>query len=302
MASLKEVKGRINSVKSTLKITSAMKMVASAKLHKAQAAIENMLPYQEKMNHILTNFLSVMDNSFYSPYMEERQVKRVAIVVFSSNSSLCGAFNANVIKKFVQVADSYKELGIDNIWVYPVGRKIEDAIKKIGYTPKGSYLEMADKPTYEEAYQLAGELMNLFLAGEVDKVEVIYHHFKSSGSQLLLNKQFLPLDIAKLQEEISNSQELVESDTSPNHYKTDYIVEPSEAEFVESLLPEVLKLKIFTALLDSSASEHAARMMAMQIATDNANELIQDLTKQYNRSRQQAITNELQDIVGGSMT
>ena len=289
MASLKEVKTRINSVQSTRKITSAMKMVASAKLHKAQGAIENMLPYQRKLNKILTNFLST-DLPVESPFCVERPVKRVAIVAFSSNSSLCGAFNANVLKMFLQTVGEYRELGQDNILIYPVGKKIEEAVKKLGFFPQGSYQKLADKPSYDEAAALAKLLMELFLEKNIDRVELIYHHFKSMGVQELLRERYLPIDLSAVQ-----------NDEERGGVVNDYIIEPSAAQLIADLIPQVLSQKIFTAALDSNASEHAARTLAMQIATDNANELIQELTKQYNKTRQQAITNELLDIVGGSM-
>ena len=289
MASLKEVKTRINSVQSTRKITSAMKMVASAKLHKAQEAIENMLPYQRKLNKILTNFLSA-DLPVESPYTVERPVKRVAIVAFSSNGSLCGAFNANVLKLLLQTVGEYRELGQDNILIYPIGRKIEEAVKKLGFFPQGSYQQFADKPNYSEAAALAHTLMGLFVNKEVDRVELIYHHFKSIGVQELLRERYLPIDLS----DIGNQD-------AENRVVNDYIVEPSAEQLISDLIPQVLSQKIFTAALDSNASEHAARVLAMQVATDNANELIQELTKQYNKTRQQAITNELLDIVGGSM-
>ena len=294
MASLKEVKTRINSVQSTRKITSAMKMVASAKLHKAQGAIENMLPYQRKLNKILTNFLSA-DLPVESPFCVERPVKRVAIVAFSSNSSLCGAFNANVLKMFLQTVGEYRELGQDNILIYPVGKKIEEAVKKLGFFPQGSYQKLADKPSYDEAAALAKLLMELFLEKNIDRVELIYHHFKSMGVQELLRERYLPIDLSAVQ-----------NDEERGGVVNDYIIEPSAAQsraavISSDLIPQVLSQKIFTAALDSNASEHAARTLAMQIATDNANELIQELTKQYNKTRQQAITNELLDIVGGSM-
>lgn len=300
MASLKEVKNRISSVKSTRKITSAMKMVASAKLHRAQNAIENMLPYQKKMNRILTDFLRSADITLDTSYTVQREVKRVGILVFSSNSSLCGAFNANVIRRFIEVTDRYKNLSKENILVYPVGRKIEEAVTKLGYTAQGSFQELADKPSYDEAAKLANTLMELFVSGEIDTVEIIFHHFKSVGAQELLDGIYLPIDLTVIEEEAqAGTQE--ESDTAKSRKRIDYIVEPSVEEFLASLLPTVLKLKVFTSLLDSNASEHAARMMAMQVATDNANELIQDLTKQYNKTRQQTITNDLLDIIGGSM-
>ncbi len=294
MASLKEVKNRISSVKSTRQITSAMKMVASAKLHKAQGRIENMLPYQRKLNEILTNFLST-DATIESPYTDERPVGRVAIVAFSSNSSLCGAFNSNVAKMLERTLEEYQSLGRENIQIYPVGKKVEEAVKKLGFVPQGSYQEMADKPSYMQAYELAGTLMKEFLEGRVDKVELIYHHFKSTGSQILTRDEYLPINLDKVAEEAT------ESTAGKSCFNNDYIVEPSAARLITELLPKVLSQKIYTVLLDSNTSEHAARMLAMQAATDNANELIQDLTKQYNKSRQQAITNELLDIIGGSM-
>ena len=297
MASLKEVKTRINSVKSTRKITSAMKMVASAKLHKAQGAIENMLPYQKKLNKILTNFLSA-DLPIESPYVQEREVKRVAIVVFSSNTSLCGAFNANVIKMMMQTIGEFRTLGQDNILIFPVGKKVDEAAKRMGFKPQEVSPTLSDKPTYQEAAELAHRLMDLYVAGEVDRVEIIYHHFKSMGVQILLRETYLPINLTNVvsEEDRGNKEEVQE-----NEIANDYIIEPNAEELIASLIPTVLSQKIFTAAVDSNASEHAARTLAMQVATDNANELIQDLTKQYNKSRQQAITNELLDIVGGSM-
>ena len=293
MASLKEVKNRINSVKSTRQITSAMKMVASAKLHKAQGRIGNMLPYQRKLNEILTNFLGT-DVTIESPYTVGRPVGRVAIVVFSSNSSLCGAFNANVAKMLESISEEYKPLGKENILIYPVGRKMEEAAKKLGFVPQGSYQELAEKPSYVQAYGLAEHLKKGFLEGRIDKVELIYHHFKSIGSQILTRDQYLPINLDKIAEETTES-------TGKSGFNNDYVVEPSVPQLIADLLPKVLSQKIYTVLLDSNTSEHAARMLAMQAATDNANELIQDLTKQYNKSRQQAITNELLDIIGGSL-
>ena len=297
MASLKEVKTRINSVKSTRKITSAMKMVASAKLHKAQGAIENMLPYQKKLNKILTNFLSA-DLPIESPYVQEREVKRVAIVVFSSNTSLCGAFNANVIKMMMQTIGEFRTLGQDNILIFPVGKKVDEAAKRMGFKPQEVSSTLSDKPTYQEAAELAHRLMDLYVAGEVDRVEIIYHHFKSMGVQILLRETYLPINLTNV---VSEEDRENEEEVQENEIANDYIIEPNAEELIASLIPTVLSQKIFTAAVDCNASEHAARTLAMQVATDNANELIQDLTKQYNKSRQQAITNELLDIVGGSM-
>lgn len=297
MASLKEVKTRINSVKSTRKITSAMKMVASAKLHKAQGAIENMLPYQRKLNKILTNFLSA-DLPVESPYVKEREVKRVAIVAFSSNTSLCGAFNANVIKMLLQTVGEYRTLGQDNILIFSVGKKVDEAVKRMGFQPQETSPTLSDKPTYQEAAELAHHLMEMYVSGEVDRVEIIYHHFKSMGLQILLRETYLPIDLTHV---INEEEEPNKEEVEDHEIANDYIIEPNAEELIANLIPTVLSQKLFTAAVDSNTSEHAARTLAMQVATDNANELIQDLTKQYNKSRQQAITNELLDIVGGSM-
>jgi len=289
MASLKEVKQRIASVRSTQKITSAMKMVASAKLHKAQAAIGNMLPYQQRLHSILTNFLG--DNKdASSPFVKVRTVKRVAIVVFSSNTSLCGGFNANVIRRLMGLLDEYKFLDKENILIFPVGKKVEDAVRRAGFKIGGSYQSMANKPSYQEAADLATDLMTRFLKGDIDKVELLYNHFKNTASQALTRSIYLPIDLSRKQVRVS-------SENLP-----DYIIEPDSDSLLEELLPKVLRIELYTALLDSNASEHGARTIAMQTATDNADELLQDLTVMYNKSRQQAITNELLDIIGGSLS
>ena len=274
-----------------------MKMVASAKLHKAQGAIENMLPYERKLNKILTNFLSA-DLPVESPYIKAREVKRVAIVAFSSNTSLCGAFNANVIKMLLQTVGEFRTLGQDNILIFPVGKKVDEAVKRLGFEPQETSPTPSDKPSYQEASELAHRLMEMYVSGEIDRVELIYHHFKSMGVQILLRETYLPIDLTRV---VDEEEKQKEEEVQGGEIANDYIIEPSAEELIANLIPTVLSQKLFTAAVDSNASEHAARTLAMQVATDNANELIQDLTKQYNKSRQQAITNELLDIVGGSM-
>ena len=291
MASLKEVKGRINSINGTLKITSAMKMVASSKLHKAQEAIENMLPYERRLHHMLTNFLNA-GLSVESPFVVKRDVKKIAIVVFASNSSLCGGFNVNVIRHLSEMLEEYiQQLGKENILVYPIGRKVADAVKKLGITPMGDYQHMSGKPNYKEASDLAAELMDRFVSGEKQQVEMLYNHFKSTSTQVLTRETYLPINLAQASTEEKQEKGM----------QADYIIEPSAEKVMQELLPKVLRMKMYTVLLDSNAAEHAARTMAMQIATDNANDLIQELTLIYNKSRQQAITNELLDIIGGTM-
>jgi F-type H+-transporting ATPase subunit gamma len=284
MASLKEIKSRIQSVRSTQKITSAMKMVSSAKLRKAQNTIENFFPYEQRLTGLLNNFLSAEeDNS--SVFSEVRDVKRVAIVVFSSNSSLCGAYNSNVAKQLVNAVDKYQKLGREHILVFPVGKKIAKVCRKLGFESERNFEYMADKPSYAATLSLSDELIQLFLDKDIDRVELIYHHFVSKSSQKLTIETFLPIQLSK---PVKGAAAL------------DYIVEPDRKTILSELVPMVLRLKVYTALLDSNASEHAARTIAMQMATDNASDLLQELSLQYNKSRQQAITNELLDIVGGS--
>lgn len=291
MASLKEVKTRIASVNSTRKITSAMKMVASSKLHHAQQAIESMRPYEHQLSHIMSTFVANMEGSIESPYAGSREIKRVAIVVYTSNSSLCGAFNANVVKAFNHKLDDYKKAGIEVVKVYALGKKAADAVVKVGFNNPTDYSTLLDHPSYEKASDIATEIMDLYTTGQIDKAELIYHHFKSAGSQILTEETFLPIELDTTS---NNNQE-------GNKQAIDFIAEPSKEDVIAELIPKSLHLKLFTALLDSLASEHAARVIAMQAATDNADDLLRELTLTYNKTRQQAITSELLDIVGGSM-
>ena len=195
MPSLKEIKGRIASVNSTRKITSAMKMVASSKLHHAQVAIQNMLPYETMLEHILKSFLAA-EAEAHTIFDQERPIKRAALVVFTSNSSLCGGFNANTIRMMNQAVDEYaKEIGRENVEIYPIGRKVYEKAKKMGLNVQGEFSALADKPNVQDCINIAMELGAKFLEGEIDKVELIYHHFKSAGSQVLTRKTFLPIDI-----------------------------------------------------------------------------------------------------------
>ena len=320
MPSLKEIKGRIASVNSTRKITSAMKMVASSKLHHAQVAIQNMLPYETMLEHILKSFLAA-EAEAQTIFDQERPVKRVALVVFSSNSSLCGGFNSNVIKLMQRTVEAYEqELGKGSVEVYPIGRKVSEKARKLGYDIHGERAALIDHPHVHECIELAMELGTKFAKGEVDRVEILYHHFKSAGSQILTNKQFLPIDLEaelgrdherdltstiatkKAQDYLRKNRrkrEVKEGETAP--LNDNFIVEPDMNTVLSKLLPKMAHLMLYTALLDSVASEHAARMVAMQTATDNADELLRQLNLHYNKSRQQAITSELLDIVGGSV-
>lgn len=321
MPSLKEIKSRIASVNSTRKITSAMKMVASSKLHHAQTAIENMLPYENMLEHILKTFL-VSAPDVELPFDQERPVKKVALIVFSSNSSLCGGFNANIIKTMLHAIDEYRKQGLtnDDIIIYPIGRKVEEKVRKLGLRSAGSFVHLADKPNSAQCRDISVEAGTMFLEGKVDKVELIYHHFKSAGSQVLTRRTFLPIDLhddvgadndrdlssnlvtKKSQQYLKNrnKQEEEREQATVKPLNDNFLVEPDLKTVLTELVPKELHLMVYTALLDSNASEHAARMVAMQTATDNADELLRELNLQYNKSRQAAITSELLDIVGGS--
>ena len=312
MSSLKEIKSRIASVKNTLKITSAMKMVASAKLHKAQIAIGGKLPYEQKLHHILSGLLqddelqmAMHDRlGFGGPHGHSAVVlqdigldqiptkdiyPRIAIVAFSSNSSLCGAFNANAVKKYLETVNILEGqgYGVDDIDIYVIGRKMAEAVRKSGYSIRMDLSEVADKPSYEAATDLASELVDSFTSGEVAQVVLVYSHFASPASQPVVRENYLPLPLHDYDEGIEEP--------------IDYLLEPDPISLVKLLLPQVLLLKMYTVLLDANAAEHAARTLAMQIASDNAQDLIAELTLAYNKGRQQEITAEILDLVGGTM-
>lgn len=355
MPSLKEIKGRINSISSTLAITSAMKMVAAAKLQKAQMAIQNMLPYERRLYSMLVDLMGAMNISAaasedgsvrgsgsaergfdqsadrlslsnrqdlagmdgaYS-LMAQREVRKVAIVAFASNSSLCGAFNSNVIREATAVINEYRASGLGDadITVYSVGRKMAEAMKKLGFPSPADFTKMSDSPSYDAASALAQELFDGFVSGRFDKVELVYNHYKSTSSQPTTRQTYLPLSLADATADIQVGKitdsasepyadkvaEPVVRQNSPTTETPDLIVEPSKEELIATLLPKVVRLRVFTTLLDSTAAEHAARTVAMQLATDNGNDLLQELTLEYNKGRQQKITSEILDIVGGSL-
>ena len=333
MASLREIKGRIASVGSTLKITSAMKLVASAKLRKAQQAIGNMMPYENHLHRILLDLMSTglsltdrqpghdrvhphsaaaeyglspaAESAASSALLVTRPVGKVAIVAFSSNSSLCGAFNANAIRETLSVINEYRAAGLQDgdITVYSIGRKMQEAMKKAGFVSPADFTRMAEHPGYDAASTLAQELLDGFVDGRFDKVELVYNHFKSTSSQVVTRKTYLPLDLSEGPQTLNAGKrpEVFEEEMPSPKNPEDLIVEPSPEELIGILLPKVVRLRIFTTLLDSNAAEHAARTVAMQTATDNGNDLLQELTLEYNKSRQQKITSEILDIVGGSL-
>ena len=289
MASLKEIKGRIGSVEGTLKITSAMKMVASAKLHKAQGAIESMLPYDRQLHKIMVSLLSG-DAKVTTPLCQPHdKIKRVAIVAIASNSSLCGGYNSNVVRHATAVINEYgKDIPGEAIDCYVFGRKLDQSLGKLkGFNQIRDYVEKGDNPTFATAQALATRLMNDYIAGKIDRVELVYMHFKNTASQIATREVFLPVPLE------TGGEAAVST--------SGYIIEPTPSEVLNELIPDALCMKIFTVMLDAQAAEHAARTVAMQTATDNANDLLDELRIQYNKGRQAAITAELLDIVGGSM-
>ena len=304
MPSLKEIKGRIGSVKSTLKITSAMKLVASAKLRKAQQTIEGMRPYERKLqgmlDHLIASGAKMSGEYTRTPATGENAPRqRVALVAFASNSSLCGAFNANAFRLATEAVRSY---GDADVIVYSIGRKMADAMRKCGHPSPEDFQKLADKPSYAPAAELAEKLMADFREGRLDRVELVYNHFVSSGKQVPVRETLLPMGEVQMAGLAGHDKGAVDSASviPGSTGDLDYILEPSASELLEDLLPKSLKLKFYTALLDSNASEHAARTVAMQTATDNGEDLLQEITLQYNKSRQQKITSEILDLAGGS--
>jgi len=296
MPSLKEIKGRIGSVKSTLKITSAMKLVSSAKLRKAQQAIGNMLPYQSALQEMLSTLMAHRGPS--AQFTGERpEIQSVAIIAFASNSSLCGGFNANAVRKVLETVREYEARGV-RVTVFSVGRKMIESMRKIGKeNPEmpSDPVALSGSPEYSGAAALASSLIQDYLEGKFDRIELIYNHFVSTGTQSVTRETWIPLKVESEVDDYPAPES--ESDTEVSGY----IVEPSVPELIEELLPKTMRLKIYTVLLDSQAAEHAARTVAMQTATDNGEDLLDELTLEYNKGRQQKITSEILDIVGGTM-
>jgi F-type H+-transporting ATPase subunit gamma len=282
MANLKEIRNRISSVGSTMQITSAMKMVSAAKLKKAQDAIVAMRPYAETLSALLQNLSAALDGEANSPFTAQRTVKKVLAVVITSNRGLAGAFNTNVVKEAKRVVEQFPQAQVD---FFTLGKKGNDAFKKSGKVIFNDNT-IFDDLNFEANAALAAQLMDKFKAGEYDKIVLIYNKFKNAATQIVMNENFLPLE-----------PQAQEGEAAAN---TDFIFEPSQEEIVAELIPKSLKTQLFKALRDSVASEHGARMTAMHKATDNAKELKNNLTLEYNKARQAAITNEILEIVGGA--
>lgn len=281
MANLKEIRNRINSVSSTMQITSAMKMVSAAKLKKAQDAITAMRPYAEKLTELIQNISATLEENVTNVFAEQRPVNKVLLVVVTSNRGLCGAFNANVLKKTKERMKFYADKEVE---ILTIGKKAHDILSK-SEKIFANESQVYDELTFENVADIAQVLMDLYVNENVDRVEILYNQFKNAASQVVMTEQFLPL---------------APIDSGDENAVADYIFEPSKEEIINSLIPSSLKTQLFKALLDSNAAEHGARMTAMHKATDNAGELRDQLKLTYNKARQAAITNEILEIVGGA--
>jgi len=286
MASLKEIRARITSIASTQKITSAMKMVSAAKLKKTEGITTRFLPYKNKLSEALASYLASLEGEVSIPLAEHREVKKVALMAFSSSSGLCGVYNSSICKLFKQVYDEYAEsLGVENVTVFLVGKKINDYAKKFGIKVEKQYAPLAESMSYDLAMEISDKMVELFLSKKVDRVELVFNHYKNAGVQVPQREAVLPLKA-----EVSGE----------GHQSFDYIVEPDKETFVNELIPKVVRTNFYSIMLDTLTAEHGARMTAMHIASDNADQLSQELKIQYNKARQNVITNELIDIVGGA--
>ncbi|MVN20314.1 ATP synthase F1 subunit gamma [Mucilaginibacter arboris] len=288
MANLKEVRNRITSVSSTQQITKAMKMVSAAKLKRATNAIVQMRPYADKLNEILANLSATLEDAA-SPYMQVREPVRVLIVTVTSNRGLAGAFNANVIKAANNlVAEKYAgQLRANNVFVVAIGKKAQEYYERRKYKVIGNNNELFSELNFENASVITEAIMQGFRNGDYDRVELVYNHFRNAAVQYIVTEQLLPVAKPDKKEAVKTAQ-------------VDYILEPSQKEIVTELIPKNIKVQLYKAVLDSHASEHGARMTAMDKATENAGDLLKALKLSYNQARQAAITTELTEIVSGA--
>lgn len=290
MATMRELKGRIDSVHSSQKITGAMKMISSARLRKAESRLAHSQPYREKLWEIY-HHITGAGCEYDSPLTRAREVKRVAVVIFASDEGLCGAFNINVYKELREVVREYRQKGVREITVWPVGKKIQyDVHRMPGVAIEEVNPLFEGKKDFSQATKVVAEqLVNQFLTGKIDRADIIYTHYKSIGTQLVMNQRFLPVRQEE-QKEVTAEQE-----------RTWYIYEPDCAAILQTLYPLILHAQMYQALMESRTSEQAARILAMQMANDNANKLLGNLHLEYNKLRQQGITSELLDIAGGTV-
>jgi F-type H+-transporting ATPase subunit gamma len=290
MASLKEVRNRIVSVQSTQQITKAMKMVAAAKLRRAQDSIIRMRPYAQRLSNILTNLSELTGDTVSNPYTTKRDVNRVLIIAVTSDRGLAGAFNSNVMKGVNSlIAEKYAaQMAAGNVEFLAIGKKGHEALAKKGYKLNGDYNHVFANLSFDTVRVAAEFAMSGFENGTFDQVDIVYNEFKNVATQIIRREQFLPIE-EKPKDESAKATNI-----------PDYIFEPSKEEIIQTLIPKSLKIQVYKAVLESNASEHGARMTAMDKATDNAGELLKSLKLTYNRSRQAAITTEILEIVGGA--
>ncbi|MGO1520960.1 MAG: ATP synthase F1 subunit gamma [Sphingobacterium sp.] len=287
MANLKEVRNRISSVSSTQQITKAMKMVSAAKLKRATNAIVQLRPYATKLREILAEVSGAVEGN-NSPYTVDRVPEKVLIVVVTSNRGLAGAFNANAIKTTNNlIATKYADqFARGDVRIAAIGKRGQDFFSKRDFKVVGNYNDVFNQLDFENVSQIADSIMEQFREEEIDRVEVVYNQFRNAGVQILTSEQILPL--------------LPEKKNDEENVELDYIIEPSKERIIEELIPKSIKIQLYKALLDSHASEHGARMTAMDKATENAGDLLRDLKLSYNQARQAAITTELTEIVSGA--
>ena len=289
MANLKEVRNRIASVSSTQQITKAMKMVSAAKLKRATNAIVQLRPYANKLKELLSNLSASLEDGS-SPFLAQREPTRVLVVVVSSNRGLAGAFNTNVIKTANNlIAEKYSEqLRAGNVSIVAIGKKSQEFYERRKYSVIGNNNELYNDLNFANASLITESIMDGFLKGKYDRVEIVYNHFRNAAVQYLITEQLLPVPKPEVKEQDAKATQI------------DYILEPSQEEIVEQLIPKNIKIQLYRAVLDSVASEHGARMTAMDKATENAGDLLKALKLSYNQARQAAITTELTEIVSGA--
>jgi len=296
MANLKEVRNRIASVSSTQQITKAMKMVSAAKLKRATNAIVQLRPYASKLKDLLANLSASLEDGA-SPYLQQRQPVRVLVVVVSSNRGLAGAFNTNVIKTANNlIAEKYSEqLRKGNVSIVAIGKKSQEFFQRRKYNVIGNNNDLYLDLNFVNASKITESIMQGFINGDYDRVELVYNHFRNAAVQYQVAEQLLPVPLpeAKPAETVKTKDAVIEN-------QVNYILEPSQEEIVEQLIPKNIKIQLYRAVLDSNASEHGARMTAMDKATENAGDLLKALKLSYNQARQAAITTELTEIVSGA--
>ena len=289
MANLKEIRNRISSTTSTQQITKAMKLVSATKLKRAQDAITRMRPYSEKLQGILANLSDSVDDDKLGKYFADTEANNVLLVVVSSDRGLCGGFNANVVKKVKSLATGKyaDQAKSGNLNMLVLGKKSMDYLKTTDYKVDQKHISIFQDLNSENAFSIAQQIVDSYIDGTYDKIEIVYNQFVNAATQNLVNENFLPIKMARM-----------EAKADANN---DYLFEPNKVDILEELIPRSLKTQLYKAMLDSFASEHGARMVAMDGATENAGELIKDLKVKYNKARQAAITNEISEIVGGAM-